>query len=90
MLGAWPQTYGIVDMKNNWPSPIQKRGLKKTAPNSSGWGSVIKGHKKQSSVYSRVFTFDEATFEGDEESYQREIKRLYVAVMDHDEIVRRG
>ena len=41
---------GIIDMKNNWPSPIQNRGLKKTAPNSSGWGSVIKGHKKQSSV----------------------------------------
>ena len=69
-----------VDMKNNWPSP------NKSARNSSGWGSIAKGHRRQApSVQSSVVTFDESVIEDDKERNQREMERLYAAVMDHDE-----
>lgn len=68
-----------VDMRNNWPSP------NKSARNS-GWGSIKKGHKKQEpSVQSSVVTFDENVIEDDRERNEREMERLYAAVMDHDE-----
>ena len=71
-----------VDMRNNWPSPNPN----KSARNSSGWGSLRKGHKKQApSVQSSVITFDESVIEDDKERNQKEMERLYAAVMDHDE-----
>ena len=67
-----------VDMRNNWPSP------NKSARNS-GWGSIGRGHKKQApSVQSSVVTFDESVIEEDKERNQKEMERLYAAVMDHD------
>ena len=68
-----------VDMRNNWPSP------NKSARNS-GWGSINRGHKKQApSIQSSVVTFDESVIEDDKERNQKEMERLYAAVMDHDE-----
>ena len=73
-----PTPNSAVDMKNNWPSPNKNRG-------SSGWGSIGKGHKKQASVQSSVLTFDESVIEDDKERSQREMERLYSAVLEHDE-----
>ena len=68
-----------MDMRNNWPSP------NKSARNS-GWGSINKGHKKQApSVQSSVVTFDDSVIEDDKERNQKEMERLYAAVMDHEE-----
>ncbi|KAL6717552.1 hypothetical protein ACLMJK_005467 [Lecanora helva] len=77
LYGQTPESN--IDMKNNWPSP------NKSARNS-GWGSISKGHKKQApSVQSSVVTFDESVIEDDKERNQKEMERLYAAVMDHDE-----
>ncbi len=74
-----PSPSSTVDMRNNWPSP------NKSARNS-GWGSIRRGHKKQaSSVQSSVITFDESVIEDDKERNQREMERLYAAVMEHDD-----
>ncbi len=68
-----------IDMKNNWPSPNK-------SARTSGWGSISKGHKKQApSVQSSVITFDESVIEDDKERNQKEMERLYAAVLDHDE-----
>ena len=69
-----------VDMRINWPSPNNKNAR------NSGWGSIHKGHKKQApSIQSSVVTFDESVIEDDRERNEREMERLYAAVMDHDE-----
>ncbi len=68
-----------IDMRNNWPSPNK-------SVRNSGWGSISKGHKKQDpSIQSSVVTFDESVIEDDKERNQREMERLYAAVLDHDE-----
>ena len=75
-----PSPNSTIDMKNNWPSPQNK-----SARNSDGWGSIAKGHRKQQSVVSSVVTFDESVIEDDKERNQKEMERLYAAVMEHDE-----
>ena len=82
-----PSPESTVDMRNNWPSPNPNRSPNKSARSSDGWGSIAKGgHKKQQpSVQSSVITFDESVIEDDKERNQREMERLYAAVMEHDE-----
>ena len=75
-----PSPNSTLDMKNNWPSPQSK-----SARDSDGWGSIAKGHRKQPSVVSSVVTFDESVIEDDKERNQKEMERLYAAVMEHDE-----
>lgn len=75
-----PSPNSTLDMKNNWPSPRSK-----STRNSDGWGSIAKGHRKQPSVVSSVVTFDESVIEDDKERNQKEMERLYAAVMEHDE-----
>ena len=75
-----PSPNSTIDMKNNWPSPQSK-----TTRDSDGWGSIAKGHRKQPSVVSSVLTFDESVIEDDKERNQKEMERLYAAVMEHDE-----
>ena len=75
-----PSPNSTIDMKNNWPSPQSK-----SARHSDGWGSIAKGHRKQPSVVSSVVTFDESVIEDDKERNQKEMERLYAAVMEHDE-----
>lgn len=80
LYGQTPESN--IDMKNNWPSPNPNKSVR----NSSGWGSIRKGHKKQApSVQSSVVTFDESVIEDDKERNQKEMERLYAAVLDHDE-----
>lgn len=66
-----------VDTREMWPSP-QKSDL------GYSW-SNNKGHNKQVSMQSSVITFDESVIEDDKERNQREMERLYAAVMEHDE-----
>lgn len=77
-----PSPAETLDMKNNWPSP-NKLGR------NSPWGSISKGHRKQPSVHSvaasSVVTFDESVIEDDRERNQKEMERLYAAVMEHDD-----
>ena len=80
-----PSPQSTVDMRNNWPSPNPNKSPNKSARSSGGWGSVAKGHKKQPSVQSSVVTFDESVIEDDKERNQKEMERLYAAVMEHDE-----
>lgn len=75
-----PSPNSTIDMKNNWPSPQSK-----SARDSDGWGSIAKGHRTQPSVVSSVVTFDESVIEDDKERNQKEMERLYAAVMEHDE-----
>lgn len=75
-----PSPNSTIDMKNNWPSPQSR-----SARDSDGWGSIAKGHRKQPSVVSSVVTFDESVVEDDKERNQKEMERLYAAVMEHDE-----
>ncbi|MCJ1452976.1 hypothetical protein MMC28_003321 [Mycoblastus sanguinarius] len=73
-----PSPNSTIDMKNNWPSPKKNR-------DSSGWGSITKSHKMQPSMQSSVVTFDESVIEDDKERNQKEMERLYAAVLEHDE-----
>lgn len=75
-----PSPNSTIDMRNNWPSPQSK-----STRDSDGWGSIAKGHRKQQSVVSSVVTFDESVIEDDKERNQKEMERLYAAVMMHDE-----
>ena len=75
-----PSPNSTIDVKNNWPSPQSK-----SARNSDGWGSIAKGHRKQPSMVSSVVTFDESVIEDDKERNQKEMERLYAAVLEHDE-----
>ena len=65
-----------VDTREMWPSP-QKSSI--------GYGFDKKGHNKQTSMQSSVVTFDESVIEDDKDKNQREMERLYAAVMEHDE-----
>ena len=77
-----PSPSSGLDMKKGWPSPIKGRSRR----GSDGWGSIKKGHtKSQPSVQSSVVTFDESVIESDMERNEREMERLYAAVMDHEE-----
>lgn len=79
-LGPSPES--TIDMKKGWPSPIRSRSRR----GSDGWVPVNKGHtQNQASVQSSVVTFDESVIESDLERNQREMERLYAAVIDHDE-----
>ena len=80
-----PSPQSTVDLRNNWPSPNPNKSPNKSARSSGGWGSLAKGHKKQPSVQSSVVTFDESVIEDDKERNQKEMERLYAAVMEHDE-----
>lgn len=65
-----------VNTQEMWPSP-QKSSI--------GYGFDKKGHNKQASIQSSVVTFDESVIEDDKDRNQREMERLYAAVMEHDE-----
>ena len=69
-----------VDLKANWPSPNRSTRA------SSAWGSIKKGHRRHpSESQASVVTFDENVIEDDKVRNEREMERLYAAVMDHDE-----
>ena len=75
-----PSPADTFDMKNNWPSP------NKNNRESSGWGSTARGHTRRAPSYQgSVVTFDESVIEDDKERNEREMERLYAAVMQHDE-----
>ena len=75
-----PSPDDTIDMKQGWPSPM------KSGRGSNTWGSITGGHtKNQPSVQSSVVTFDENVIEDDKERNQKEMERLYAAVMEHDE-----
>ncbi len=81
-----PSPESAVDMRNVWPSPNPNKSPNRSVRNSSGWGSIAKNHKKQApSIQSSVITFDESVIEDDKERNQKEMERLYAAVLDHDE-----
>lgn len=83
LYGPSPQS--AVDMKNVWPSPNLNKSPNMSVRNS-GWGSISRGHKKQApSIQSSVITFDESVIEDDKEKNQKEMERLYAAVLEHDE-----
>ena len=65
-----------VDTREMWPSPEKS---------SIGYGFDKKGHNKKASIQSSVVTFDESVIEDDKDKNQRELERLYAAVMEHDE-----
>ena len=77
-FGASPDS--TIDMKINWPSPG------KSLRGSSAWDSIRRGHRKQpSESQASVVTFDESVIEDDKARNEREMERLYAAVMDQDE-----
>ena len=75
--GASPNS--AAEMKRFWHSPAKElRG-------SDGWGSK-KGHSRQmSESQASVVTFDESVIEDDKARNEREMERLYAAVMEEDE-----
>ena len=70
-----PSPVSTVNTRNAWPSPEKSRS-------SQVWST---GHKQQPSVQSSVVTFDENVIEDDKARNQREMERLYEAVMEQDE-----
>ena len=76
--GASPNS--AADMKKFWPSPVKNfRG-------SDNWGSVKRGHQRApSESQASVVTFDESVIEDDKARNEREMERLYAAVMEEDE-----
>ena len=70
-----PSPVSTTNTRNAWPSPEKSRS-------SHVWSA---GHKQQSSIQSSVVTFDEAVVEDDKARNQREMERLYEAVMEQDE-----
>ncbi|MCJ1274890.1 hypothetical protein MMC21_002688 [Puttea exsequens] len=82
-----PSPDSAVDTKNMWPSPNPNtKSPNRSARNSTGWGSIARSHKKQApSIQSSVITFDESVIEEDKEKNQREMERLYAAVLEQDE-----
>lgn len=67
-----------VNTRDMWPSP-QKSSI------GYGFQKDKRGHNKQASIQSSVVTFDESVIEDDKDRNQREMERLYAAVMEHDE-----
>lgn len=83
LYGPSPQS--AVDMNTMWPSPNPNKSPNMSVRNS-GWGSISRGHKKQApSILDSVITFDESVIEDDKERNQKEMERLYAAVLEHDE-----
>lgn len=77
-----PSPADHLDMKRGW----SKLGKRQSRRASSGMGSQEKGHRRQQpSIQSSVVTFDESVIEDDRERNEKEMERLYAAVMDHDE-----
>lgn len=72
-----PSPISATDTKITWPSPDK-------AKSSFHWPSPSKGHKQQASQQGSVVTFDESVIEDDKAKSQREMERLYEAVMEHD------
>lgn len=66
----------VADSKLTWPSPDKARS-------TFSWPSSAKGQKHISKQDS-VVTFDESVIEDDKAKGQREMERLYAAVMEHD------
>ena len=75
---ATPSSAG--DMKRFWPSPSKGSKI------GEGGGSIRKGHKRQpSESQASVITFDESVIEDDKEKNEREMERLYAAVLEDEE-----
>lgn len=66
----------VADSKLTWPSPDKAKG-------AFNWPSPTKG-QKHASKQGSVVTFDENVIEDDKAKGQREMERLYAAVMEHD------
>ncbi|KAI4121935.1 MAG: hypothetical protein LQ347_006692, partial [Umbilicaria vellea] len=74
-----PSPVSTTDMKSAWPSPEVARH------SNNPWGKPTTAHKQQPSIQSSVITFDENVIEDDKAKAEREMQRLYAAVMEHDE-----
>ena len=74
-----PSPVSTTDMKSAWPSPEVARH------SNNPWGKPTTAHKQQPSIQSSVITFDESVIEDDKAKAEREMERLYAAVMEHDE-----
>lgn len=72
-----------IDLKNNWPSPDKSR-------TSVRWPSVKSPRNYQPSIQSSVITFDESVIEDDKNRNEKEMERLYAAVMEHEELKSTG
>lgn len=72
-----PSPVSAADTKITWPSPDN-------AKNAFNWPSPTKTHKQHASQQGSVVTFDESVIEDDKAKGQREMERLYAAVMEHD------
>lgn len=66
----------VADSKLTWPSPDKAKA-------TFSWSSSAKG-QKHASKQGSVVTFDESVIEDDKAKGQREMERLYAAVMEHD------
>jgi len=66
----------VADSKLTWPSPDKAKG-------NFSWPSPANG-QKHTSKQGSVVTFDESVIEDDKAKGQREMERLYAAVMEHD------
>ncbi|KAL8765271.1 MAG: hypothetical protein Q9209_007593 [Squamulea sp. 1 TL-2023] len=78
-----PSPNSTLDMKNNWPSPDKSRS-------SVRWPSVKSPQNYQPSIQSSVITFDESVIEDDKTRNEKEMERLYAAVMEHEELKSTG
>ncbi|SLM39098.1 hypothetical protein LPUS_09535 [Lasallia pustulata] len=74
-----PSPVSTTDMKSAWPSPEVAR------KSNNSWGRPATAHKQQASIQSSVVTFDENVIEDDKAKAEREMERLYAAVMEQDE-----
>ncbi|KAL8678126.1 MAG: hypothetical protein Q9186_005497 [Xanthomendoza sp. 1 TL-2023] len=78
-----PSPASTLDMKNNWPSPDKSR-------TSVRWPSVKSPRNYQPSIQSSVITFDESVIEDDKTRNEKEMERLYAAVMEHEDLKSTG
>ncbi|KAL8863222.1 MAG: hypothetical protein Q9178_000597 [Gyalolechia marmorata] len=78
-----PSPNSTLDMKNNWPSPDKSRA-------SVRWPSAKSPRNYQPSIQSSVMTLDESVIEDDKTKNEKEMERLYAAVMEHDELKSTG
>ncbi|KAL8670297.1 MAG: hypothetical protein Q9168_005152 [Polycauliona sp. 1 TL-2023] len=78
-----PSPNSTLDMKSNWPSPDKSR-------TSVRWPSVKSPKKYQPSIQSSVITLDESVIEDDKTRNEKEMERLYEAVMEHEELKATG
>ncbi len=78
-----PSPNSTLDMRNNWPSPDKSR-------TSVRWPSVKSPRNYQPSIQSSVITLDESVIEDDKTRNEKEMERLYAAVMEHEELKSTG